>query len=585
MLFKRFKYLFFYPVALLAPLIFIACKSAKKAPGAGPALTRQPSKELNEVVFGAKYVDACAARMKGNLQDALKLFNDCRELDPSNAAVHYELGTIYKLLGVNDLALANAKACAEAEPKNEWYQLLLVDCYDTQRQYGLAIKVREALVKNFPANTEFREDLAIQYSKAGQYDKAFTIYESLEKVYGINEQISLNKIKLLKEQKKTKEVEAELLKLSASDKSESRYYSYLADFYMENHQLDKAKQMYDKILAIDPSNPTVNLALHDYYSSQGKNDEAFSHLKKAFQNPDLDVVTKASIAGSFYKRSLEYNDVKTKNQGLELSGIILQVHPTAPEANVVYADFMMLDGKPEKAARHYYLAAINDRRDYITWGKLLNLDYETGRYDSLERHSERAMEFFPSQPTNYLYNGVANIQLKNYKKAVLSLKDGMEFVVENKNLLLDFYKSLGDASYYNKDYARSDKAFEDALKIDSDNTYVLNNYAYFLSLRAENLEKAEKLSRRTIELKPNDKNYMDTYGWILYQQKKYREAEEWLSKAARGPKNPNILEHYGDVLYKLNRPAEALQQWEAAKQAGNSSETLLKKIKDKKTDD
>ena len=79
---------------------------------------------------------------------------------------------------------------------------------------------------------------------------------------------------------------------------------------------------------------------------------------------------------------------------------------------------------------------------------------------------------------------------------------------------------------------------------------------------------------------------MDTYGWILFQQKKYKDAEEWLYNASRtGSKNPNILEHYGDVLYKLNKPDEALVQWNMARQAGGNSVSLLKKIKDKKLDD
>ena len=94
------------------------------------------------------------------------------------------------------------------------------------------------------------------------------------------------------------------------------------------------------------------------------------------------------------------------------------------------------------------------------------------------------------------------------------------------------------------------------------------------------------LSKRSNELKPNERSYIDTYGWILYQQKKYTEAELWLAKAAgMGPKNATILEHYGDVLYKLNKPGEALAQWEAAKKSGGNSEELLKKIKTKKLND
>lgn len=562
----------------------MACKTKQATQTAKPA-TQEPelSENFKQIRFGGMYVDACAQRMKGNLQEALKLFLECKKIDPNNAPVRYELGTIYKLLGANELALANAKLCAAADPKNEWYQLLLIDCYNGYKQYDQSIKITEALIKNFPEKTEFKEDLAIAYSMTGQYDKAFKIYENLEIIYGVNEQISLNKIKLLKEQKKTKEVEAELIKLSASNLSETRYYSYLADFYIEINALDKARAMYDKILLIEPNNPVVNLALHDYYSSQGKNDEAFEYLKKAFNNPDLDVKTKSGIVNSFYKRSLELNDPKIKAQGTELSKLFLAIHPTSSESNYLFADFLVLNKNFKEAANYYFVATRSDQRNYIVWGKLLVIDYDLGLYDSLEHHSSQAMDLFPSQPTAYLYNATANTQLKNYRKAVLSLKDGLEFVVDNKPLMLDFYRSLGDANNYLKDYPASDKAFEDALKIDSDNTYVLNNYAYYLSLRNENLERAEKLSRKTIELKPNDRNYMDTYGWILYQQKRFPEAADWLEKAAKlGPKNPNILEHYGDVLFMLNKPNEALAQWNAAKQAGGNSEALTKKIKEKK---
>jgi len=76
---------------------------------------------------------------------------------------------------------------------------------------------------------------------------------------------------------------------------------------------------------------------------------------------------------------------------------------------------------------------------------------------------------------------------------------------------------------------------------------------------------------------------MDTYGWILYQQKKYKEAEEWLSAAAKiGPPKADIIEHYGDVLYKLGKTEEALTQWGLAKQAGGNSDALLSKIRTKK---
>ncbi len=567
--------------------LLFSCKTKKQAISDNTK-SNQINKNgtFNPTLFAGNYVEGCVARMKGNLNEALKLFLECKKIDPTSVPVKYELAMLYKLLGNATLAIENAKICAESNLKNEWYQLLLIECYKANKQYNQALKVRETLVKNFPVNTEFKEDLATDYAKLGQFDKSYKIYEDLEKAYGTNEQLTLNKVKLLSEQKKFKEAELELLKLSASNPAEGRYYAYLAEFYEEQHNSLKTKEMYDKIAEVDPSNPTVNLALSDYYNSINKPAEAFDYLKKAFQNPDLDALTKANIAFSYYKRAEQKPESNFKNEGIELAKLFLQIHPKSSEANGVYADFLMLDGKTKEAVNYYYAAAVNEKSDFKIWNQLLFLYSDLKQYDSLEHISNKAMELFPSQPTTYFFNGIANSQLKNYVKSAQSLKDGLEFVIDNKSLMLDFLSNLGDAYNYTKEFSKSDKAFEDALKIDADNTYVLNNYAYYLSLRNENLDKAEKFSKKTNDLQPNNRNYMDTYGWILFQQKKYKDAEEWLGNASKlGPKNPNILEHYGDVLYKLNKTDEALQQWNSAKKAGGTSESLLKKIKDKKLND
>lgn len=570
----------------------VSCKS-KKQTVSTPSIKdfgdpTKPSAQANEIKFTSLFIDGCAALQpqKQNLQEALRLFTECKKIDPTNIPLKYELGKTYKLMGAYELAIQNAKACAEANPKNEWYQLLLIECYASIKQYNQSIKLREQLVKNFPGKAEFKEDLAIEYSIIGEYDKSYKIYDELELTYGINEQITLNKIKLLKSQKKYKETEEELLRLSGSNKNEPRYYAYLADFYIEQNKLDKAKEMYDKILTIDPNNPSINLALHDYYSAQGKNDEAFDCLKKAFQNPDLEVEYKIDAARYYFARAEKQPESNFYSRGMELCELLVKVHPKEARGNEVYADFLLLGGKLKEASLFYYKAALNESIDYKIWSQLLFTDSELKQYDSLEHHSAKAIELFPSQAIPYFFNGVANMQLRNHKKAAQSLKDGLEFVTDNKALMMDFYTNLGDAYFYAKDYGKSDKAFDDALKIDADNTYVLNNYAYYLSLRNESLDKAEKLSRKANELVHDNRNYMDTYGWILYQQKKYKEAEEWLSNAAKmGPPKADILEHYGDVLYKLNKVDEAIAQWTLARQAGGNSEALLTKLKLKKLND
>ena len=562
-----------------------SCKSKKQTTTStkAPEANGKGISEENQTKFTFYFIEGCKERMKGNIEPAENAFKECLKIDPTSAAVKYELGNIYRFNGLYDNALRFGKECANADQKNEWYQLLYIECLHNKRQFALAADVYARLIKNYPFRSEFYEGLAAEYMYSGNYEKSYKTFDELEKKFGQNEAFTLNKIKLLKQLKKTTEVEAEFKKLIASNPIEIRYYTYLSEFYQETNQNDKAMSTYQQALKLDPKNPIIHLALADYYKSLNDYDNMYKELKIAFENPDLDIDTKSKILASYY----ELSNISTtyKNQAYELCDIALMLHPTSAEIHSMHADFLLKDKKIKEARDEYEQANILDKSNYAVSNQLMNTEAELGDYKSLEAHSFEAMELFPNQPLPYFFNGISNITLKNYKKAVESLTDGIEFVINNNPLLLSFYSSLGDSYNALKEYEKSDKAYDDALKIDPDNDEILNNYAYFLSLRKEKLEKAEKFSRRSNELSPNNRSYLDTYGWILYQQGKYKEAEVWLARAVKIGNKSAIAEHYGDVLYKLDRKEEALKYWMDAKEAGAGSEFLDKKIADKKLND
>jgi tetratricopeptide (TPR) repeat protein len=536
--------------------------------------------EKQQTLLENFFIDGVRERLGLRYEQAESSFRNCLKLDPSNVAVKYELSNVLKVTGRIDEASKYAKECVDADPKNQWYHLAYIECLQYKKLYSQAAEAYEKLVKNFPDRSDFLEGMAIEYAMARNYSKSFKIYEDLEKRFGTNETFTLNKIKLLKEQKKFSEAEAELKALIESSPGEARFYSYLSEYYEEMNQPDKAKQVYDKILAIDPTNASVHLALADYYQNQDKADLAHNELKIAFANPELDVSAKINILMKYYQISDQYPNYTPK--AYELCDILLKVHPTTPEAHSIYADFLYRDNKVEEARNHYLIAAYNDKAHFLIWDHLLEVDNAIHQYDSLEKHSAIALELFPNNARAYFFNGYANMRLRNYKKAAEMFNEGLEFVYEDKALMLEFYKLLGDSYNELKEFEKSDKAYEDALKVDPDNAAVLNNYSYSLSLRKEKLDRAAYLSKRSVELQPKNQGYMDTYGWILFQQGKYKESEEWLARAAKGSKDPVILEHYGDVLFKLGKKEEALNLWNQAKTAGGKSEQLLKKISEKK---
>lgn len=563
-----------------------SCKSKKGTSTSSKEASNISTKgisEENQTKFSFYFIDGCKERMKGNIELAENAFKECLKIDPSSAAVKYELGNIYRFNGLYDNALKYGKECANADPKNEWYQLLYIDCLHNKRQFAQAAEVYTRLIKNYPSRSEFYEGLAAEYMYGGNYEKSFKTFDDIEKKFGQNEAFTLNKIKLLKQLKKTAEIEAEFKKLIAANPSEIRYYTYLSEFYQETNQNEKAMGNYQAALKVDSKNPILHLALADYYKSLNDNANMFKELEIAFESSDLEVETKLKILASYYELS-ELN-ADYKKQADELCDIALRVNSNSAEVHSIKADFLLKDKKVKEARDEYELAILLDKSSYNIWTQLMGTEAELGEYKSLEAHSFEAMELFPNQPLPYFFNGISNTTLKNYTKAIESFTDGLEFVYNNNLLLIDFYSSLGEAYNSNKQYEKSDKAFDDALKIDPDNASILNNYAYYLSLRKEKLEKAEKFSRRSNELYPNNRSYLDTYGWILYQQGKYKEAEVWLARAVKIGSKSAIAEHYGDVLYKLDRKEEALKYWMDAKEAGAGSEFLDKKIAEKKLND
>ncbi len=582
---NRFKHLLL-PAVLL--FVLFACKSKKEPASspvsAGKSIDNPHKKNNNEdnLKFQSTFYNACKEKIKGNVEIAETLFKECLRINPGSAVVKYELAHIYHFGGLHDQALKYAREAATTEPRNEWYQLLYIECLHNKHLYSEAVTAYEKLVKTFPEHQVFYEELATEYIYAGKTDKALKTYEEIEKKFGKSEHIALSKVRIYKQTKKWAEAEAELKALIKENAKEAQYYTYLAELYQETNQPEKAFQTYQEILKTDPDNPFIHLALADYYRSLKKDEEFLKELKIAFNSEDLDVDNKIKIMMSYYSLTEQYPQYK--ENAYELCRIMLKVHPADARAYSMYADFLYRDRKLKEAKMAFEKVLEFDKSKYLVWNQLMLCESELGDYNSLLKHSSEAMDLFPNQAIPYFLNGVSNLRLKNFKTAIESLKDGQEFVYENEPLQTQFLVNLGEAYNEVKEFQKSDSLFDEALKYEPENAMILNNYAYYLSLRKVKLDYAEKLSKRSLELQPGSISYIDTYGWIFYQQGKYEDAKLWIEKAlqAGADNRPAILEHYGDILFRLKDAAKALEYWQKAKDKGGNSEALEKKIAEKK---
>jgi len=526
------------------------------------------------------YYEASKQKILGNYDKAIELYKSGLELDPMDAAAMFEIASIYTDQGKIADALPYAENAVTTDPVSKWYKILLVRLYQAQANYTEAGKIIDKLVLAEPENIEYYEDQALNSIYQGDYKSAIKAYDLLEQKIGINEDISLQKQKIYVMMGKPEKAIEEIQKLSNASPDETRYLEMLAEAYMAGGMYDKALELYNRILAIDPGNPYINISLSDYYRKQGDRVKSLEYLKAGFSNPGLDIDTKVSILLAYYSVTEFYTSYR--EEAFELATILVSTHPNDPKAHSIYADFLMQDKRYEEARNSFRKVLSIDSTKYLIWEQLLFAESELRDNEAMASESKRALALFPDQPMLYLFAGAASFQLKDYESAAKYFKNGANFVVFNDKMLAQFYSYLGDTYFQLNDHEQSDAAYEKVLKIEPQNVLVLNNYAYYLSLRGENLDKAEQMAKKAVEIEPDNSSYLDTYGWVLFKLGRYEEAKTWIASAMeKGESSAVVLEHYGDVLWKLNDRKEAVRYWEQAAEKGEGSEYLEKKVREK----
>jgi tetratricopeptide (TPR) repeat protein len=244
----------------------------------------------------------------------------------------------------------------------------------------------------------------------------------------------------------------------------------------------------------------------------------------------------------------------------------METYPDNPVSKSLYSSLLYQNKEYKKAKKLTLEVLRSDSLNYAVWEQLLFCDMYLNDYKNLAKNSEQVNDLFPNQPLPYLMNGIANYQLKNYEKAADVLETGKDFVAGNKALLEEFYNYLGEIYYQMKNYDACYLSYDKVLSLNPENSIVLNNYAYYLSLQKRDLQKAERMARHAVNLDPENSNNLDTYAWVLYQEGKYEEALKWQNEALKngGNTSDTVLEHYGKILEKLGRNEEAKKYFEMA---------------------
>jgi len=533
-------------------------------------------------MFNAHLFGALKAKSLENFEEALKQFQKCIKLDEKQALPFYESALINKGLGNLDLAAEQVKVAANLEQNNRWYQLALAEVLFANQDFkNAAFQYKKLLIKE-PGNKELYFLLADTYIYDNDFLKAIEVYNDLEQIKGIDKMVSMQKHKLYMQLEKKKYAIKELQNLLEKFPNDIEALEILSEVYLLNDEKEKAFEIFKQLAIIAPENGRIHLTLADYYRDKGDNMKSFEELKLAFKSIKLGVDVKVRILASYFQL-LDVNDIM-KEQAYTLAKLLMATHPNEVKPNAVYADILYTDNRFTEAKEQYLIVLEKDKTKSQVWSQVLFIQAEQSDFDGMLKTSEDALTYFSTDPLFYYFNGVASKWFKNYDQAINSLNMGVEFVLDNNMLLLEFYSSLADSYHAIKEHKLSDEYYEKSLEIDSNNVLILNNYAYYLSVRKIKLDKAKKMSYKCNELEKDNGTYQDTYAWILYELADYEQAKIWMNKSLANGSDMSavVVEHYGDILYQLGNVEDAIIEWKKAKKLGEASKFLDKKIEDGK---
>ncbi|NLR92395.1 tetratricopeptide repeat protein [Flammeovirga agarivorans] len=510
---------------------------------------------------------------------ALELLLKCNDLNPKDDGIKYQTALAYSKIENYQRSLQFSKRALELDPENKYYYKLVAQNYEVLNLLKDALMVLEKQIEETGDDEEAYFQIAMLYLQMGAPRNAIEYFDIGEEKYGINDVIVRQKQRIYIRLGDLEAALKEGQKLINAYPDELTFKYSQVRLLLGNNRTDEALEMLEPILKNNPNEGEGHFLMANIYRNQGESENYYEELKKAFGCSDQLTDESFNILAGYLQFS--YNE-KKRFEAEELINIAMGAHPNDDRLMALNADFLISQKKYDLARTYYLKSLEKNANNFKLWKQVISIDWELQQVDSVDKHADMAIEYFPNQALLYLYSGSAKLQKKDYDEAEVIFTQGLQLVVD-PSMKIDFNSQLGDTYYQMDDYAKAFTKYDEVLKVDPLNIYVLNNYAYYLSLRKENLEKAEEMSYQTIVAEPENDTYLDTYGWVLFVKGDYKKAEEYLKKAADISQASTVIEHYGDVLIKLGKTEEALEQWEKAKKLGGEvSDQLDQKINQKK---
>lgn len=559
-------------------------------------LTYEQQREYDQL-----FLESVRQSHKGNTDAQHELLQRALEINPKASEALYELGLLQVGLSPRtDSALvaqgdSMLQLALELEPSNRFYRQAVAQQMVKRGKYARAVELYEQLAEEKP-NSENYSMLLRLYEVTGQNEKALKTVEQIETLEGVDESTCVEKHQLLMRMGKKKEAFEVIEQLIADNPQETRYRVMLGDLYMQAGEKEKGLDIYHDIQQTDPDNRLIKMAILPYYLEEKDTVRFQKEMSAVMLDPKIDNSQKFSLLQS-YGRSLLGGATGISKESLfshfcealsvpqedgQLSELCLSYAQAAqlPEDSLdVALDYVLRDNPESLQYRLQKLSNLVKKNDIA---EIYDLCVEGEKYN-------------PDVIHFYYYEGLALYTLSQTDEALETFKRGVEIANDGTEpeLVSDIFAIMGDIYHQIDKDCEAYAAYDSALVYQPDNIGCLNNYAYFLSLGNKDLDKASEMSKKAVDSDPQNATFLDTYAWILYCKKQYTQARIYIDQTIKAlpeeetesPSASNIYEHAGDIYFRCNDKAKALEYWKHALELSEDDEQskiINRKIKNKK---
>ncbi len=335
----------------------------------------------------------------------------------------------------------------------------------------------------------------------------------------------------------------------------------------------RALELLSRAAALKPANPLLLQKMADGFSLLGKNDQAAEmYLKLLARFPTLPGL-REKLADLY----LLQHDRKRATEQLEE---IIRNNPTSPQAYFVLGSFAYEDSNEVEKGPPYMEKKLKEAVDYFDKTILLNPGFERVYYalaDALLRLNKpqdtlmtlgKARDRFPQSFLNEYLTALAFGRIKEYTNAVKHFEDAeiIARATDTNRLTHTFYYYLGETYERVQKYDEAERYFKQCLALSPDFSAGLNYLGYMWADRGVHLAQAREMIEKAVKLEPKNAAFLDSLGWVLFKLEKPNEALPYMLKALENSKEPDstVFDHLGDIYSSLHQADKAREAWRKA---------------------